>query len=43
MRPILFSLLGVDLTAPTTRTLIVANEVADIRSYEVFSLSVSAP
>lgn len=38
-----FSLLGVDLTAQTTRTLIVANEVADIRSYEVFSLSISAP
>lgn len=38
-----FALLGADLSGPTTRTLIVANELAAVRSYEVFALAVSAP
>lgn len=38
-----FALSGVDLSTPTIRTLIVANEVAGTRSYEVFTITVGVP
>lgn len=38
-----FGLDGVSLSSPVIRTLIVANEQAGIRSYEVFALTISAP
>lgn len=38
-----FSLLGADLTTPQMRTLILANEVSGVRSYQAFALTFAHP